>query len=801
MAPARWEAKGPIREICSVTNDSKRASEPAGGHLGRGLSRFEDAGLLTGRGRFVDDIVLPGQLRAWFARSPYAHASFSRIDTAAALAAPGVVCVFTAADLERDGVKPLSESGSMTGRDGAPPVDAPRPILARDRVRHVGEAVAVVIADSVDHARDASELIDVDYAELPAVTDGAAALLDGAPPLWAGASDNVALDWEGGDRETTSRAFDAAHHVTRVALEVNRVYAACMETRGALGDYDLREERFTLQVPSQGVNHVRDQVARALGVAPSRVRVITSDVGGAFGIKIPAYPEYVLVAWAARRLGRPVKWTGDRSESFVSDGQCRDHRMVGELALDEQGRMLAIRSRVVSNMGAYTTSAALATPTTGGTRCLTGVYVIPTYHAETRVAFTNTVPVHAYRGAGKPEYIYLVERLVDTAARELGLDAAELRRRNLVSNRALPYTTPTGLEFDSGDFARNMEDALVLADRDGFAERRAAAQRAGRLRGFGFAVFQEPDAPMGNRVSLCFDPGGELTVTLTGQSGGQGHVTTFAQVAADCLGIGVEAVRLVQGDSDLVGPGAGTGGSGMATAAGGGIALASRQILEKGRRIAAHLLEASETDIEFDAGSFRISGTDRRVSFQEVLEAAFDPHALPDDCEPGLEAVSHYKAPAYSYPCGCHVCELEIDPATGVVSLESYTAVNDHGVVINPLLLEGQIHGGVVQGIGQALQEQLLYAGESGQLLTGSFMDYTLPRAADLPSFVLDRNETRCLTNPLGVKGVGESGCTASMPAVMNAVVDALAGFGVENVDMPATSEAVWRLCSPSPAS
>ncbi len=764
--------------------------------IGQGRVRVEDANLLTGRGRFVDDLALPGQLRAWFARSPYAHASVGRIEVDAAARAPGVVAVVTAPDLLGDGVGALHEAAAMSDRDGRPPVDARRPILAHERVRHVGEAVAAVIADTTDHARDAAELLEVEYAELPvAVGEGDAPGSD-APPIWEQAPRNIALEWEGGDEEATSRAFDSAHHVARVTLVVNRVSAACMETRGALAQYDPREDRYTLYVPSQGVNHVRSQVAQALGVTASTLRVITPDVGGAFGVKIPAYPEYVLVAWAARRLGRPVKWTGDRGESFVSDGQCRDHHMTGELALDRDGRMLAVRSRCISNMGAYTTSAGLATPSVGGTRCLTGAYAIPIHHAEARVVFTNTVPVHAYRGAGKPEYIYLVERLVDTAARELRIDPADLRRRNLVPLAALPHATPTGLVFDSGDFARNMEDALALADREGFTERRAASGREGRLRGFGFAVFQEPDAPFGNRVSLCFDPGGELTVTLTGHSGGQGHVTTFSQVAADCLGLDMTSIRLVQGDSDRVGPGAGTGGSGMATAAGGGIALASRQILDKGARIAAHLMEASETDVEYDGGYFHISGTDRRVSLQQVIDAAFNANALPPDCAPGLEAVSHYKAPAYSYPCGCHVCEVEIDPATGVVELQRYTAVNDHGVVINPLLLEGQVHGGVAQGIGQALQEQLLYDRASGQLLTGSFMDYTVPRAADLPSFVLDLNETRCATNPLGVKGVGESGCTGSMPAVMNAVVDALAPLGVENVDMPAGPETIWRLCT-----
>ena len=764
--------------------------------IGARVPRREDPALLSGCGRFIDDIARANQAHAWIVRSPHAHARVVSIDTHDAAAAPGVIAVFTHRDLEADGVAPLSEPNTVIGRDGEPTVNVPHPLLARDRVMHVGEPVAMVVAHTRSAAQDAAERVLVDYEDLDVVVDGRAALDASAPCLWPSAPGNVALDWEGGDAAATDAAFARADHVTRLDIANNRIVIAPMENRGVIAEYEPRDGRYTIWTPTQGVGSLLAPLARSLGVVESRIRVITNDVGGAFGIRIPAYPEHVLTAWAARRLARPVKWVAERSESFLCDGQGRDHVTDAELALDADGRFLAVRTRTVSNMGAWSTLAAPTIPTVGGTRCLTGVYRIPAWHARTRVAFTNTVPVHAYRGAGKPEYNHVIERLVDAAARETGRDPAELRRLNVVPPEAMPYATGTGIEFDSGEFAANMDDALALADRSGFEARRAEARTRGMLRGFGFALFQEPDGYLDNRVTLVFQPSGELSVTLTGQSGGHGHETTFAQVASDRLGVPFDSVRVHQGDSDRVGPGSGSGGSRTATVASMALTRAAEAIIERGRRIAAELLEASAEDIDFARGAFTIAGTDRTVPLGAVVAASFRSSSFPDSDEIGLQATSHFHAKAYNYPCGCHVCEVEVDPHTGALALVRYTAVNDHGVVINPMLLEGQVHGGVAQGIGQALLERTVYDPESGQLVSGSFMDYALPRADDLPAIDFDTNCVPARTNPLGVKGVGESGCTAACPAVMNAVVDALAPLGITHIDMPATPERIWAACA-----
>ena len=763
--------------------------------IGERVPRREDAALLTGGGRFIDDIDRAHQAHAWMVRSPHAHARILSIDTSEAAAVPGVVAILTPDDLEADGVAPLNEPNGVTGRDGEPTINVSHPLLARDRVMHVGDPVALVVAETRRIAADAAERVIVDYEELDVVVDGRAALDAAAVQLWASAPGNVALDWEGGDAGATDHAFSRAAHVTRLAITNNRVVIAPMETRGVIAEYEPRDGRHTIWTPSQGVGHLLAPLAESLRVPESRIRVITHDVGGAFGIKIPAYPEHVLVAWAARRLGRAVKWIAERSESFLSDGQGRDHLTEAELALDAEGRFLAVRTDTVSNMGAYSTAAAPTIPTVGGTRCITGVYRIPAWHARSRVVFTNTVPIHAYRGAGKPEYNHVIERLVDAAARETGRDPVELRRLNAVPAEAMPYATGTGIEFDSGEFAVNMDDAFILADRPGFEARRAEAHRRGILRGFGFALFQEPDGYLDNRVTLVFRPSGALTVTLTGQAGGHGHETTFAQVASDRLGVPFDAVQVLQGDSDVVGPGSGSGGSRTATVASMGVTLAAEAIVERGRRIAAQMMEASAEDITFTAGVFAIAGTDRSVTLREVVAASFEPASFPDSNEIGLQATSHYRAKAYNYPCGCHVCEVEIDPHTGALALVHYTAVNDHGVVINPMLLEGQVHGGIAQGLGQALLEHTVYDRDTGQLVSGSFMDYAIPRAGELPAIGFKPNCVPARTNPLGVKGVGESGCTAACPAVMNAIVDALAPMGVTHLDMPATPERIWIAC------
>lgn len=765
--------------------------------IGQPVQRLEDPALLTGSARFIDDLMPANAAHAVFLRAPYAHARIRAIDATPARCAPGVLGVFTAEDLRAAGIGPMRATIAQRNRDGSAPFAAPRPVLADGAVRFVGEAVALVVAESPDAARDAAERIGIDYAPLPQVSDARAALAPGAPQVHPQAPGNFALDWEGGDARAVDAAFARAAHVTRLELVVNRVSAAPIEPRGALGEFDPASGRFTLTAPTQGSKAIQGDIASTgLVDDPGALRVRTPEVGGSFGMKIPAYPEQVAVLFAARALGRPVRWFAERSEAFLADGAGRDHVMAGALALDADGHFLAVRARVMANTGAYATASALTIPTTGGSRCITGVYALPCYHLETRVAYTNTVPVAPYRGAGKPEFTYLIERLVDAAARETGRDRAALRRLNLVRAEAMPYTTPVGLVFDSGDFAKNMDDALALTGYAAFEPRRAQAAARGRLRGYGFAVYQEPDGYYDSHVRAAFDADGVLSLYTTAQANGQGHVTTFTQMVSQKLGLPAERIRVVQGDSDRVGVATGTGGSRETTVTGTAFVHCAQAIVEKGRLIAAHRLEAPAADIEFVVddigGAFVIAGTDRRVTIGAVARAAHSDD-LPAGIEPGLEASDFYKPTAYSFPSGCHACEVEIDPESGEVALVAYSAVNDFGVAVNPPLLEGQVHGGVAQGIGQALFEQLLHDPDSGQLLSGSFMDYCLPRAAELPLFGWARNEVPCKTNPLGVKGCGESGCTASLAAVMSAVLDALAVRGVTQLDMPATAERVWR--------
>jgi carbon-monoxide dehydrogenase large subunit len=767
----------------------------AGTGIGVSVKRIEDEALLRGRGRFIDDINRHGQAHAVFIRSPHAHARLVRIDATAALAAPGVVAVLTGADLAADGVGEVHAPSTIKNKSGKAVRNPMRHALIRDRARHVGDTVAMVIAESQAIAADAATLVEVDWQPLPAVVDGEAALAPGAPLVWEEVPGNLALDWETGDRAACDAAFARAAQVVRLRLPINRLVVAATEPRGAIGEYDPSLDSYTVWTPTQGGSPVQVALATyGLKLPASQVRVITPQVGGGFGIKSFLYPEQVLVAWAAKRLGRPVKWYGDRADGFMSDGQARDHLIDGELALDADGTFLALRTRTISNMGAYLTPSGPFIPTDGGSRMLANTYRIPTTHAEVRLAFTHTTPIGAFRGAGKPEFGYVVERLVDEAARQLGVDAAELRRRNVIPPTALPWRTPTGLVYDSGDFDKNMRDALALADRDGVAARKQAARRHGCLLGFGFASYVEPDGYRDNRVGLSFDPTGRLTVTMSSQDNGQGHFTTFAQVVAERLGLPFDAIRVVQGDTALVGHGSGSGGSRTATVSGAAICEASDTIIGKARRIAAQMLEAAVEDIRFADGRLAVVGTDRSLSLMEVARASFGVANVPAGETLGLDATSHFVARAYSYSSGCHVAEVEIDIDTGAVRLARYAMVNDYGVVINPMLLDGQVHGGVVQGIGQILWEDCTYDTATGQLLTGSFMDYCLPRADQLPDLVWARNETRCLTNPLGVKGVGESGTTAAMPTVMNAIIDALDGYDVSGLTMPVTSEKVWRI-------
>lgn len=767
--------------------------EPSEQGIGAPVRRLEDAALLTGHGRFIDDITLPGQAHAHFVRCPHAHARILGIDAADALAAPGVIAVYTGADMKADNVGEIRAAAPVRNRDGSA-LDFPsRHCFATETARYIGDAVAVVIAETAMQAADAAEYLAVDYDILPSVTGTLAAAKSEAPVIWPQYGSNVALDWERGDKPASDAAFARAAHIARVDLVNNRIMLAAMEVRGAIAEFDPATGRYTIHTPTQGSNPVRNAIAGSLGVPLGDVRLITPDVGGGFGIKNDIYPEQIVIPWVAKKLGRPVKWYPDRSDSFLTDYHCRDHVTHGELALDADGAFLAIRCSTTSNMGAYITGNAPVIPTAGGTRMLANVYRIPTIYAETRCVVTNTTPIASFRGAGKPEYCYLVERLVDKAARGMGIDPAELRRRNLIAEDELPWTTPTGLVYDSGDFAESLDQALALADQSGFAARKAAARERGRLLGFGYAVYTEPDGFMDNRVSLQFDPSGMLTMTTTGQTNGQGHVTTFSQIVASRLGLPLDGIRVLQGDTDRIGPGSGTGGSRTTTVTGGAIVESAEIIIAKARRIAAQLLEASTDDLEFASGRFTIAGTDRTVSLTEIAKASFNRDKVPPGDGLGLEASAHYVARAYSYPSGCHVAEVEIDRDTGHVAVTRYAMVSDFGTIVNPMLLEGQMHGGVINGLGQALYEESAYDPDSGQLVTGSFMDYCIPRAREIPSFEWGLNPTFCKTNPLGVKGCGESGPTAGMPAIVNAVVDALAEFGVTEIDMPVTPEKIWR--------
>jgi len=765
--------------------------------IGQPVLRIEDHALLTGAGRFIDDLNLPGAVHACFVRSPHVHARILSIDARDALTMPGVLAVYTAADLRTAGIGPIRPTVTQKNRDGSAVTVVPRPVLADARVRFVGEPVAIVVAGTAVEARDAAERVVVDYDDLPWATDPRTALAPGAPLIHEAIPGNRAIDWEGGDSAATAAAFARAAHVAHIEVVVNRVSAAPIEPRGAAAEFDPASGRFTLHAPTQGSKNIQNDIASTGIVAdPRQLRVLTPDVGGSFGMKIPAYTEQIAVLFAARQLRRPVKWFADRAEGFLSDGAARDHFMTGELALDAEGRFLAVRCRDIANTGAYTSASAITIPTTGGGRCITGLYAIPCYHLQSQVAFTNTVPVVPYRGAGKPEFTYFIERLVDAAARETGRDRADFRRLNLVRPADMPYTTATNMIIDSGEFEKNLDDALLLTDRAGFEDRRRESASRGKLRGYGLSVYQEPDGYYDSHVGLSFDADGMLTVATTAQTNGQGHATVFTQVVSQQLGIAADRIHIVQGDSDRTGVASGTGGSRETTVTGTAIVHSAKIIIEKGRLIASHLLEAPAADIEFEVseegGAFVIAGTDRRIGIVEVAVAA---HAgnLPADLDPGLEASDHYKPVAYSFPSGCHVCETEIDPDTGHVTVVAYAAVNDFGVVVNPPLLEGQVHGGVAQGIGQALWEELAHDPASGQLLTGSFMDYGMARAEDLPTFGWGRNEVPCKTNPLGVKGCGESGCTASLAAVMSSVLDALSVRGVTHLDMPATAERVWR--------
>jgi carbon-monoxide dehydrogenase large subunit len=777
--------------------------------IGASVRRKEDLRFLSGRGQYTDDINRPGQTHAAILRSQHAHAAITSIDTSAAKAMPGVLAVFTGADMAAENIGGLPCGWQIHNKDGSPMAEPPHPVIAVGKVRHVGDPVAVVIAETKQQARDAADAIAVEYAPLSAAATMDQALAAGAPQIHEGAPGNLCYDWHIGDKAALDAAFAKAHKVVRFETTNNRLVPNAMEPRSAIGDYDTTSGEYTLYTTSQNPHVIRLLMgAFVLHIPEAKLRVVAPDVGGGFGSKIYHYAEEAIVTWASAKVRRPIKWTAERTESFMSDAHGRDHVTQAELALDAEGKILGLRVHTLANMGAYLSTFAPCVPTYLYATLLAGVYTTPVIYAEVKAVFTNTVPVDAYRGAGRPEATYLLERLMDVAARELGMDRVEFRRKNFIPTDAFPYQTPVALQYDSGNYHATLDAALDSADWKGFEARRAAAAAKGRLRGIGISTYLEacgiaPSAVVGSlgaRAGLYevgtirVHPTGSVTVLTGAHSHGQGHETTFAQLVADRLGVPISQVDVVHGDTAKVPFGMGTYGSRSLAVGGSAMVKAMDKIVAKGKRIAAHLMEASVEDVEFDRGTFRVAGTDKTKTLTDISLAAYVPHNYPiDEIEPGLEETAFYDPKNFTYPGGCHIAEVEIDPDTGKVAVVNFTAVDDVGRVINPMIVEGQVQGGVAQGIGQALLEAAIYDAQ-GQLISGSMMDYTMPRADDLPSVGVATHTTLCTHNPLGVKGCGEVGAIGSPPAVMNAVVDALKGYGVRHIEMPATPAKIWNI-------
>jgi aerobic carbon-monoxide dehydrogenase large subunit len=779
------------------------------GAIGTPIRRREDQRFLTGTGQYVDDVNRPGQTYAWMLRSSVAHAVIKNVDTSKAEAAPGVVKILTGADWAADEVGGLPCGWQVIGKNEVPMHEPPHPALVADKVRHVGDNLAIVIAETKEQARDAAELIEINLEELPAVVSMADAAADGAALVHDDVPNNLCYDWEIGVKEDADAVFEKAAHVTTLELVNNRLVANPLEPRAALAEYDAAGDHYTLYTTSQNPHVIRLLMgAFVLSIPEHKLRIVAPDVGGGFGTKIYHYAEEAILTWASKKVRRPIKWTADRSDSFMTDAQGRDHVTKGELALDKDGTFLGLRVQTNANMGGYLSTFAPAIPTYLYATLLAGLYKTPVIYCNVKAYFTNTVPVDAYRGAGRPEACYLIERLVEQAARETGIDKIEIRRKNFIAAAEMPYQTPVALEYDSGDFIRNLEDGLKSADFDGFAARRAASEKDGKIRGIGLATYIEacgiaPSAvagALGARAGLFesaevrVHPTGSVTVFTGSHQHGQGHETTFAQLVADGLGVAVENVEVVHGDTDRIQFGMGTYGSRSLAVGGSAIVKAMDKVVEKGKKIAAHLLEASVDDIEFDAGTFRVSGTDKELGIGDIALTAYVPHNYPiEELEPGLDETAFYDPKNFTYPNGCHIAEVEIDPGTGEVTLCSFNAVDDFGKIINPMIVEGQVHGGLVQGIGQALMENCVYD-DQGQLVTGSFNDYCMPRADDVPNFTVGTNEgAPCTHNPLGVKGCGEAGTIGAGAAVTNAVLDALGTQGIHDIDMPATPHRVWQ--------
>ncbi len=777
--------------------------------IGASVRRREDVRFLSGRGNYTDDINRPGQLYAVIRRADRPHAKINRIDIAAAAAAPGVVKVYVGEDMAADNVGGLPCGWQIHSKDGAPMAEPPHPVIAVGKVRHVGDPVAVVIAASKQEAKNAAELIEIDYTDLPGVATVTDALKPGAAEVHDGVAGNLCYDWVIGDKDVVDGVFAKAHKVVKLDLVNNRLIPNAMEPRVALGECDTSSGDFTLWTTSQNPHVIRLLMgAFVLHIPENKLRVVAPDVGGGFGSKIYHYAEEAIVTWAAGKLKQPVKWTADRSESFMSDAHGRDHVSTAEMAIDAEGHFLGLRITTLANMGAYLSTFAPCVPTYLYATLLAGVYTTPVIYCNVKAVFTNTVPVDAYRGAGRPEATFLLERLVDVIAHDTGIDKVELRRKNFIPADAFPYQTPVALEYDSGDYQTTLKVALANADWDGFETRRAEAKKRGKLRGIGISTYLEacgiaPSAVVGSLgaraglyevAEIRVHPTGSVTVFTGTHSHGQGHETTLAQLVVSQLGVPFDQVEVVHGDTAKIPFGMGTYGSRSLAVGGSAMVKAMDKVIAKGKKIAAHLMEAAVEDIEFKDNTFTVAGTDKSKTLTDISLAAYVPHNYPiEELEPGLDETAFYDPKNFTFPGGCHIAEVEIDPDTGVVEMVNFTAVDDVGRVVNPMIVEGQVQGGVAQGIGQALLEHAIYDA-GGQLLSGSYMDYTMPRANDIPNMSVATENTMCTHNPLGSKGCGEVGAIGSPPAVINAVVDALKDYGVRHLDMPASGPKIWSI-------
>jgi aerobic carbon-monoxide dehydrogenase large subunit len=760
--------------------------------VGQPVSRKEDPTLLRGEGRYTDDLNRPNQLYAVMVRSRVGHGTIGRVDTDEARNMPGVRAVILAADLDAANVGNMPAAAGKN-RDGSATPRPPQRPLATDRVRYVGEPIGMVVAETSKQAKDAAEMVFADIDPLPAVTTAAEAAAPDAPLIHDSAPGNLCLDFHYGPTDQVSAAFERAAHVTKLSMRNSRIVVCPMEPRSAIGEFDTAKDRYVLRLGCQGVFGQRALLSGILGIPKEKLQILTGNVGGSFGMKASAYPEYICLLHAAKSLGQPVKWTDERSESFMSDSHGRDHEMVAELALDAEGTFLALRVTGHGNLGAWLSNATVIPPTLNTVKNIIGVYTTPLIQVSTKCLFTNTTPVGAYRGAGRPEGNYYMERLVETAAREMGLDAIAMRRRNHIRPEQMPYTAPSGMVYDSGEFPTVLDKALVAADWDGYSARQAETRTRGKIRGRGIGQYLEVTADAGNEMGgIRFEPDGSVTIITGTLDYGQGHASPFAQVLSDRLGVPFEKIKLLQGDSDEMLAGGGTGGSRSMMQSGGAIVEASDLVIERGRKAAAHLLEAAVVDIEFARGRFSIAGTDRGIDIMELAAALRAEPPVLDEVPQSLDVSHVFKGVPSAFPNGCHIAEVELDPETGVLEIVRYATVNDFGVLINPMLVAGQAHGGIAQGVGQALMEMVSYD-ESGQLITGSYMDYALPRATDFPPLGFESHPVPARTNPLGAKGCGEAGCAGSLPAVMNALVDALSEFGIRHIDMPATPLRIWQ--------